>query len=472
MESITQQEISPIFLSINQNRSLAYGGAQKNLMTQSLIKPVGRMFYLQRCGVALDNARAGMFSHPACHTAPARVFHSDTFLHVSGGWHDAGDYGRYVVPACKAVADLLLAFRATPEAFGDDWDIPESGNGVADLLDEVRFELEWLLKMQRDDGGVYHKVTCAYFPDMVMPERETADQFIFPVSTAATGDFSAVLAMAYPLYESIDRTFAKKCLRASVNAYEFLKHSAPIPFHNPSGVITGEYGDESDADERYFAACALYQATGQAYYLNDASSLYKSGRSADFGWADMGGYGNALMLFGTRVCEDDILYGRIRADLIATADRLATRTEKSPFGISIEEFLWGSNMYLLNNAMTLLFANDAQANERYLRAARSHLDYILGANPLGINFVTGVDESSAQNPHHRPSAAAGLPMPGMLVGGPDEGLHDLIAKTLLSGKPAAERYIDSVESYSTNEVAIYWNSVLIYVLARLNKLDA
>ena len=125
---------------------------------------------------------------------------------------DAGDYGRYVVPACKAVADLLLAFRAAPEAFGDDWDIPESGNGVADVLDEVRFELEWLLKMQRDDGGVYHKVTCAYFPDIAAnPQEETADLFVFPFSTAATGDFSAVMAMAAPLYESIDRTFAKKC---------------------------------------------------------------------------------------------------------------------------------------------------------------------------------------------------------------------------------------------------------------------
>ena len=290
MESITNQEASGVYYDILASRTQSLANIQRGLMTQSLIKPVGRMFYLQRCGVVLDAARAGVFSHPACHTAPARVFHSDTFLQVSGGWHDAGDYGRYVVPACKAVADLLLAFRAAPEAFGDDWDIPESGNGVADVLDEVRFELEWLLKMQRDDGGVYHKVTCAYFPDITaFPQDETADLFIFPVSTAATGDFSAIMAMAAPLYESIDRTFSKKCLRASVNAYEFLKHSKPLPFHNPAGVVTGEYGDESDADERYFAACALYQATGQAYYLTDASALYQCGRAADFGWADVGG---------------------------------------------------------------------------------------------------------------------------------------------------------------------------------------
>jgi endoglucanase len=469
METMKTREITRIPLLINKSWSVTHNGVRKDLMPQSLLKSVGRMFYLHRCGVSLSAAHAGEFSHPACHTAPARVFLSDTFLHVSGGWHDAGDYGRYVVPACKAVADMLLAFRATPEAFGDDWDIPESGNGVADLLDEVRFELEWLLRMQRDDGGVYHKLTCAYFPDMVAPQEETAELFVFPVSTAATGDFSAVMAMAYPLYESIDRTFAKRCLRASVNAYEFLKHSAPLPFHNPSGVVTGEYGDENDGDERYFAACALYQATGQPNYLADASALYQSGRSADFGWADVGGYGNAVLYFGQRACEDDILIGRVRADLLATAERICERAEQSPYGISIGEFLWGSNMYLLNDAMALIMANDAQPNERYMTAARAHLNYILGSNPLGVNFITGADETSPKHPHHRPSVAAGCPMPGMLVGGPDEGLHDLTAKTLLAGKPAAERYIDSVESYSTNEVAIYWNSVLLYVLARLGK---
>ncbi len=478
MESITtmqtnadQEGFSACFKP-RAGRSALPGESSTGVMTQALLKAVGRMFYLQRCGVAISGAHAGEFAHPACHTSSARIFKTDTFINVSGGWHDAGDYGRYVVPACKAVADLLLAFRAAPEAFGDDWDIPESGNGVADVLDEVRVELEWLLKMQRSDGGVYHKVTGAYFPDLAaLPQREIAELFVFPVSTAATGDFSAVMAMAYPLYDPIDRAFAKKCLRASVNAYEFLKHAEPMCFHNPPGVVTGEYDDENDADERYFAACALYQATGQAYYLSDASALYKSGRSADFGWADMGGYGNAVLYFGARACEDDILVGRIRSDLIAAAERICKRTEQNPYGISIAEFAWGSNMYLLNNAMALLMANDAQENERFVAAACSHLDYILGNNPLGVNFITGVSASSAKNPHHRPSVAAGTAMPGMLVGGPDEYLHDLSAKTLLSGKPAAERYLDSAESYSTNEVAIYWNSVLLYVLSRLSRLS-
>jgi endoglucanase len=435
-------------------------------MTKPDFITIARMFYLQRCGVSLS-AHAGSFAHQACHTTPARVFDTDTFLRVSGGWHDAGDYGRYVVPACKTVADLLLAFRAAPEAFGDDWNIPESGNGVADVLDEVRFALNWLLLMQDSRGGVHHKVSCANFPDMVAPQEETDELIVFPVSTTATGDFAAVMAMAFTTFRLVDRTFARRCLHAAERAYRFLKDSDPAPFYNPPGVVTGEYGDENDRDERYFAACALFEATGCSEYLDDAAALYRDGRSADFGWADVGGYGNVLLFFGERICADESLAGRIRADLLAAADAIVKRSEDDPYGVSLSSFAWGSNMYLLHNAMTLLYANDAQEDDRYLLCAKRHLSYIFGGNALGMSFVTGVGPSSPKNPHHRPSVALKKTMPGMLVGGPNQYLEDIMARALLSGKPAAECYIDVSESYSTNEVATYWNSPLLFVAARL-----
>jgi len=466
MEHAATQNQSPVFFRSPALSAGRFAMPEFYHMTRTDFLTISRMFYLQRCG-AVSAAHAGRFAHQACHTASARVFGTDSLLRVSGGWHDAGDYGRYVVPACKTVADLLLALRAAPEAFGDDWGIPESGNGVADVLDEVRFALNWLFLMQRRDGGVYHKVTCAYFPDMVLPEDETDELIVFPVSTAATGDFAAVMAMACTAFEPIDRAFARRCLHAAERAYGFLKSSGPIPFHNPPGVVTGEYADETDEDERYFAACALYEATGGADYLADAASLYREGRSADFGWADVGGYGNALLFFGERVCSDETLAGRIRADLLSTANTLARRSEKDPYGVSLSTFAWGSNMYLLHNAMALLLAYDAQENERYLLAAKSHLNYIFGGNALGMSFVTGVGPSSPKHPHHRPSVALGEAMPGMLVGGPNQYLQDIMARALLSGKPAAECYMDVSESYSTNEVATYWNSPLVYVSARL-----
>ena len=123
-----------------------------------LYKDVVLMLYNQRCGVELDSSIAGEFAHPACHTGEAVVYGTDKKIDVTGGWHDAGDYGRYVVSGAKTVQDLFLTYEDNGYK-ADDIGIPESGNGVPDVLDEARFELDWLLKMQDANGGVYHKVT-------------------------------------------------------------------------------------------------------------------------------------------------------------------------------------------------------------------------------------------------------------------------------------------------------------------------
>lgn len=125
-----------------------------------------RMLYLQRCGSAVED---DTFGHKACHNTLATIYGTDEKIDVSGGWHDAGDYGRYVVTGAKTVADLLYAYQTAPQLFQDDTGIPESGNGVPDILDEARYEIEWMLKMQDSSGGVHHKVTCAAFPGYVMP---------------------------------------------------------------------------------------------------------------------------------------------------------------------------------------------------------------------------------------------------------------------------------------------------------------
>lgn len=171
------------------------------------------MLYLQRCGTKVEDDK---FGHPSCHDSIATIYKTDQKIDVSGGWHDAGDYGRYVVAAAKAVADLMYAYEANPEIYSDNIGIPESGNGTPDILDEVRYELEWMLKMQdKSDGGVYHKVTCDTFPGYVMPEKETKPLIVMPKSTTATADFAASMAMAYEFYKDIDADFAAKCLDAA-----------------------------------------------------------------------------------------------------------------------------------------------------------------------------------------------------------------------------------------------------------------
>ncbi len=431
-----------------------------------LVKQTVRMFYLQRCGTALQPEYAGDFAHPACHAALSRIFGTDEMLDVAGGWHDAGDYGRYVAPAAKAVADLLLAYEALPELFSDETDIPESGNSIPDVLDEARWEIEWMLKMMRPDGAVYHKVTCVRFCGMIMPHLELEETIVSPVSTTATGDFAGALALAYRIYLHHDAIFANECLAAARKAYVFLKASPALPFHNPQGIETGEYDDTCDLDERFFAAASLYAATGEPAFLADAQSLLTDDLPVLLGWEDMAGYGCIACLKSSCIASDDEFVSTVKTRLMKEAETLVILSENHPYGISLGETLpWGSNMYLLNNAVLIGEANVLQPSTRYENAVKRHLAYILGNNPLTKCYVTGLNQNSPQNPHHRPSAVVDKPMPGMLVGGPDSGLHDPLAKELLRRKPPMECYLDELESYSTNEVTVYWNSVLVYALA-------
>ncbi len=426
-----------------------------------------RMFYLQRCGCRLPKDLAGAYAHPACHTPKARIYGTELFEDVTGGWHDAGDYGRYAAPAAKAVADLMLAYTAAPSMFTDSLNIHDSASGMPDILTEVRYELEWMKKMQRADGAVYHKVTCASFPGFVMPQCETDELIISPVSTAAAGGFAAAMAMAYRVYADLDLAFAQDCLTAARRAWDYLSVTEPIPFWNPEGIVTGIYDDENDSDERYWAACALYAATGEGKYHDYIRNSINPKWAADLGWADVGAYGNAVYLRLDNDLTDTAVKNSIANGLLNAADELIQSTRSSEYGISVNDFIWGSNMVVMNNAMLLLLAYDTQPQSGYIECARRHLDYIFGNNPMSVCYVTGCNESSARHPHHRPSVATGSTMPGMLVGGPDQYLHDPCAEAQLQGSSPPCCYIDHAESYSTNEVAIYWNSPLVYVMARL-----
>lgn len=430
-----------------------------NEVYTNLIDDSVRMLYLQRCGVAIQDAA---FGHPACHTSRASVYGSNETIDVSGGWHDAGDYGRYVVPAAKTIADLLYAYDANPDLYGDNIGIPESGNGVSDILDEARYGLTWMLKMQASSGGVYHKVTCQNFPGYIMPQDETERLFVTPVSTTATADFCATMAMAYEFYYDIDRNFSETCLAAAKKAWSFLESNPNFIFKNPSDILTGEYGDVSDTDERYWAAAQMYRATRESKYLNAFNNLsLKKGLD----WTTVGDYGNIAFLTMDNPDTSSALYIKIKNSILSQADSIASSTSSNPYGVAVSKFYWGSNMTVANSGVILGLANKISSNDTYLIAAESNLNYLLGRNPLATCFVTGHGTVSPKNPHHRPSIAKQQTMKGMLVGGVNSSLEDSAAKAYLANAPSAKCYIDHAESYSTNEVTTYWNSPLTYLLS-------
>jgi endoglucanase len=267
-----------------------------------------KALYFQRCGIALEEKHAGQWNHAACHLQKGKVYGNDSItLDGSGGWHDAGDYGKYSVAGVYAVAYLLFAYQFFPDAFKEELNIPESGNGIPDILNEARFQLDWLLKMQdKNSGGVYHKLTSKRFPDelkvdekIIMPEDDTLDLYFFPISSSATGDFAAVMALASRIYRRFDEKFSGKCLQAAEKAWEWLSNNLElVGFSNPPGVITGRYGDDNDKDERYWAAAELYSTTGkQAYHEYFIAAFKNDDVEEGLMWRHVGGFGNIAYLF-------------------------------------------------------------------------------------------------------------------------------------------------------------------------------
>ena len=308
-----------------------------------------RMLYLQRCGCAVED---DTFGHSACHTSMATVYGTNEKIDVSGGWHDAGDYGRYVVPAAKTAADLFYAYQTAPQLYGDDTGIPESGNGVPDILDEIRYALEWMQKMQTESGGVHHKVSCASFPGYVMPEKETAELIVTPVSTTATADFCGSMALAYEFFMEYDVAFAEKCLAAAEKAWTFLEANPNLIFTNPSDISTGSYGDGNDKDERYWAAAQMWRATGEEKYLTAVESI---GVKTGMDTANFGDYGNIAILTMDGIDTSLSVYTNAKNSILQSAKSHLADSQNNPFGFSVTQHYkngWGSNMKAGNQGVS------------------------------------------------------------------------------------------------------------------------
>ncbi|MCL2718192.1 MAG: glycoside hydrolase family 9 protein [Lachnospiraceae bacterium] len=414
-------------------------------------------FHYQKCGVDLE---CGKWSHPACHTQFATIYGTGEKKDVSGGWHDAGDYGRYIVPAAMTIADLLLAYELAPN--------PDEG-----LLDIVWFEIEWMLKMQDEsNGGVYHKVTCKNFNAFdEMPEDELEELFILPVSLAATADFAASIALASRFYPEKKEML----INAAKHAFEWCLENPDEPsFKNPPDIKTGPYGnwlgiDEYYENKRFWAACELFVATGEEKYH---SYIKGSDLFTGLGWQNVGAYG--LYAYITQAGEraDEMQIRRMKECFQAACFEIINNYKTDGYGVSLgTTYRWGSNIDVGNNAMMLILGSLIFTEKalEYKEIALDHIHYLLGRNALSQSYITGYGHQPAKNPHHRPSISKGEAVPGMVVGGPcmnTDADEDLMAAC--TGMPPAKCYIDHAGSYASNEITIYWNSPAYFVVAVLD----
>ena len=444
--------------------------------------PVWKMslkgFYFQRCGTDLPPPFAGLYSHPVCHISDG-TFHttaeSTGVVAAAGGWHDAGDYGKYVVNAGISVGTLLLAYEMFPEKFAaDNIGIRESGNGVPDILDETRFELEWLLKMQSSSGGVFTKLTKTQFEGFVQPQEDAGTRYLYQISSTATGDFIAMTARAARVYKAYDSVFAQRCLAAASKGWQYLETRTTIVpaggFKNPQGTVTGEYGDGDDRDERLWAAAELAAATNGSKYLEFYSSRYfgKGYLDRAMGWPDVTSLAHLTYLSAAFQGKDSTIVNLLKSSLQSFCQKHVGRRNNSGFQITLVpgEFSWGCNSSVLNNAILLIVGYELFGNTEYRDAALDQLHYVLGINPYAMSYVTGLGTSRPMKPHHRPSGSDGIvePVPGLLVGGPDQYRDDaILAGRFTAATPPALCYADVEASYASNEICINWNAPLVFV---------
>ncbi|MBN1757122.1 MAG: glycoside hydrolase family 9 protein, partial [Chitinispirillaceae bacterium] len=437
-----------------------------------------RAFFFQRCSAALPAEHANSWKRLAGHPDQSVVIHESAGSDPSKpgarrtgetypspkGWYDAGDYGKYVVNAGISTYQLLLLYEQFPEYFGSiSLNIPESGNALPDILDEIKWEMDWLLTMQDPaDGGVYHKVTSKSFCGDLMPAADTDTRYFIGKGSAATFDFAATGAVAGRIYEKWLPGFADTCLDAARKAYAWGMAYPDSTFSNPADVVTGEYGDRGLHDERAWAGYELFCATGDSAFLADARSASAGYQYQVPEWPKVGllGYYSMALLH-----NDSTATGRI----VSLADGLFDRTGKTPYHTTLgNEFYWGSNGVIANQGMGLLVAFLLTNNSSYLEGAVHALDYLLGRNATGYSFVTGFGKRSPVHPHHRPSTADGIPapVPGFLVGGPNASAGDDCEGSYPS--PAAKSWRDEACSYSTNEIAINWNAPAAFLAGGIN----
>ncbi|PRY44681.1 glycoside hydrolase family 9 protein [Umezawaea tangerina] len=450
-------------------------------------------FYHNRSGTPIDAEHVGAaYARPAGHvgvapnkgdtSVPCLPGTCDYSLDVSGGWYDAGDHGKYVVNGALAAWQLMDTYERSLRTL--DFEglrdgllaIPEQANHVPDVLDEARWEVEFLLKMQVPAdkplaGMAHHKIhDLAWTGHPMLPSNDPQPRYLHAPSTAATLNLAAAGAQCARIWALWDRAFSQKCLAAAETAWQAANAHPDLYAPDEDSVGGGAYDDTDVSDEFSWAAAELYATTGKRVYLSRITTKLTP---AGFSWKDTGALADlTIARLPERFPVDRVLPARKR--ILSVADGYLRDLRKqgypNPSLPTDGAYAWGSTSATTNAAMVMGVAYDLSFRREYRDGVLESMDYLLGRNGLNQSFVSGYGERASHNQHHRHwshqiDPALPSPPPGSLAGGPNSGLQDPVAQQNLPGCQPAKCYIDDIGSWSTNEVAINWNSSLAWVAA-------
>jgi len=459
-----------------------------------------RFFYLMRSGTPILDSVAPGYGRPAGHlgrppnrgdlevpawTGPDAEqlypeWRCEGTFDVSGGWYDAGDYGKYVTSGAIAVWQLLC----TLDLLGRVDRSPS--DGLADMImNECRWQLDWLLRMQVPAGDplaglVFHRVHGTVWSPMPgWAHEDPTERVLHRPSTAASLHLAAVAAQGARLFCGSDPAYARTLLDAARIAYEAAQRHPPLIAPDDHAQFGGgPYSDARLEDDFYWAAAELWLATGEDTYRQQLTSSEQHVADAfdttGFDFDKVTALARLdLALAGSNLADHDHVVETVQRG----ADRLLELQRQQPWGqpyAPAEGWDWGSNGRILNNLVVVAVAYLVSGSSGYAGAVTLGMDYLLGRNALGQSYITGygTDFSCHQRTRqfgHDLDPAFPPPPLGALAGGANSRpAPDFPYDSRLVGLPPQCCYLDEPTSEVTNDVCIRWNASLVWVATYLS----
>jgi len=411
--------------------------------------------YYQRCGTAISSQYGGDWTHDICHAGGPSVASYDWvttggtpggYRNTIGGWHDAGDYGKYATNNAYTIGVLLQAYELWPGSYAhDDCGIPESGNGVPDLLDEARWSLDWMFTMQDPDGAVRHRESSPWYVDDYIPEEDPLTRYYTDESSDATAVHAAAMAIAARVFAPVDPVFAAACSTSAEDAWAWLGAN---PDRVPVGGFVNLYGHTgatyilgSETGRRLWAAAEMFRLTGDT----GARAFFDAhwGDGLDFNgiwypdsWGDVANLG-AFSYRDAPGATGSVVSGNwwsVENSTLSSAGQWESRRNQDGYRCVAAvdggsgDYYWGFTGVILRYAWTLLQAYRYGGDPAFEAIAREQLHYILGHNPMGKVYITGIGTRPVLHAHGAWNLAGGYtaiedslcnPVPYSLVGGPN-----------------------------------------------------
>ena len=449
-----------------------------------------RSYTLSRCGSPIDDDITGLkvkMGHPQ--DKEAQVYFTDKLnkkgdkVDVTGGWYDAGDYGKYTTTGAIAAAELLLAYEAHPDHFAKGQMVFPAGvsndKNLPDVLSEVKYEFDFLHKMMRKDGSTFHKVSGAQWPGFdKSPDTDTQDRFLYSTCSASTAMYGASAAIGARVYQVFDAGYARQLQKEADKIWAYLGKTKESVYRVDEGQESGSgpYNDDNDIQERLWMAAEMFRTTGDKKYENylaaNKAELLKA--PGFFTWDNT----LALAQFAYAMSQgaDSSLQVQVKKVYLDYADLISDKISKDGFGCALaqDEYTWASTKNAMTQGDMLLMAYQLDQKPAYLEGALAQIHYMFGRNSLDKSFLTGAGANPPEHPHNRIHESTGAYVPGLLVGGPNAviGGDPDQTKYLESGHvPTAKSYLDVLSSWSTNEYAIDYTGTAAYALAWFAKAE-